>query len=265
MRTLILGATLLLSASSFVMANPVIQFSSTNTPFVNGTGHTGSLAYDPTNALATGGTGNTAVGSNIDIDQISGLGTYANSGTTRKCFNCKLNFVTGAVISDVSANGTTFTFSSGGSFTVSGTFDLNGNGVLDAGDGAASGALLSGVFSSPISITTNALNNDTKFVAATIINTMNNSMEGFYGNAGTSVYRGDYSQSMTTVRKNLGGNHYAVKSDKNGSTVKGVQTGMLDGTINDTLVPEPMSVLLFSSVGGVLIWTIRKRRMNASV
>ena len=100
MRTLILGATLFLGASSFVMANPVIQFSSTNTPFVNGAGHTGSLAYDPTNALATGGTGNTAIGTNIDIDKITGIGTFASSGVTRSCFNCKLNFVTGAVISE---------------------------------------------------------------------------------------------------------------------------------------------------------------------
>jgi len=249
-------------------ANPVITFSSTNAPpLVNGSGHTGKIAYDPTGIFGAS-TGPVAQGTNIDIDSITGTGTYANTGITRACFSCTLNFTTGAVINDQSVNGNSWTFSGGGAFSVNGTFDLNGNGILDASDTAgASGLLLSGIFSAPVGITT-VLNNDVKFVAATIINTMNNGLEGFYGNQPASVYAGDYSQTFTSLRQQyLAGTppHYAVTSDKNGMTSKGVQIGILNGTINDTLVPEPLTTALYGTVGLAVIWIVRKRRKNTAV
>lgn len=211
--------------------------------------HTGTITYS---SLA-----GKAVGTNIDIDVLQGLGLPANNNIFVNCFSCTLSFVTGNNTSDTS--GTTWSFgSTGSSITVKGGFDLNNNGVLDAADIQPGTTLLSGVFNSPITVTTPVANHpDLLFAATTLINVVNTQLANFYGVPGGYNWNGDYSQTIDTTRTQFtgpgGAGHYRITT-----------VAMRNGVINDRLVvPEPTDLLLGSSVMGILVGgvVLRRRRL----
>lgn len=97
--------------------------------FDDNPGNTGTISY-------AGGAA-PAVGTNIELDLISGIDTPLNSGASLTCRACVLNFTTGA---NVSAGGNSWTWANGGTFQVTGT-------ALDGANVIASGVLLTGSFS----------------------------------------------------------------------------------------------------------------------
>ena len=105
---------------------------------------TGSISY--------AGGANPLVGSNIEVDNITGLGTPLNAGVAgqRDCIGCLLNFTTGNLIS-TTAN--SWTFGPGGTITIVGGIDLNDNMVLDGTDIPAGTTLLSGSFIGSVTVT----------------------------------------------------------------------------------------------------------------
>jgi hypothetical protein len=257
---LVRGVVLLAALCAVATAAPVIEFLSTSAG-----GHSGSISYDPRFQFGAGGTGNTAVGQGIDVDFLTGTGTAQNDGVAAACFNCVLDFRTGATINDTSSNGDSWSFSGGGFFRVTGGFDLNNNGVLDATDIQPGTALLTGVFNSPVTITTPG-GPDLKFTSATLINTMDNRVDWFFGTPGQGVYDGLYTQSFGSSRARLANHSSSPNYDRwrfstytppGGST----PTGMKDGNVVNTLVvPEPVSVLLSGTVAGILVLCLRLRR-----
>src|SRR5205085_12297413 len=134
-----------------------------------------------------------------------------NGGAENECLKCVLSCTTGANISD--SGGTSWTFSSTGStFKIVGAFDLNGNGILDAGDIAPGTTLLTGQFNTPITVTTpNLLRPDLLFSASTIINTLNGQLTNFYGIPAGYTWNGTYSQTIDSFNRTeftAGSNEY---------------------------------------------------------
>jgi hypothetical protein len=82
-------------------------------------------------------------GVNIDVDSVVGSTTPLNNGVEVKCIGCVLTFTTGNLTSTDSSS---WNFGPGGSITLIGGVDLNGNSILDAGDVPAGSVLFSGPF-----------------------------------------------------------------------------------------------------------------------
>ena len=258
-RGVVLAATLVALAT----AAPVIEFQSTAT-----NGHSGSISYDPRYGVGAGpggiGTGGTAIGKNIDIDFLKGIGTANNDGVSAVCFSCTIDFQTGMNTNNQSANGTLWSFNGGGSFIVTGGMDLNGNGVLDPTDIQPGSALLLGVFNNSVNVT--APSPDLKFTSATLINTLDDRVDGFFGVPGQGVYDGVYAQTFHSTRARLNSNPTNPNYNRwrfstytpPGNTIP---KGMMDGSVVNTLVvPEPVSVLLSATAAGILVLCMRNRR-----
>jgi hypothetical protein len=237
------GLTAVLATCSFA-AEQINWFSNGFTAYNQPNLHTGTITY------AT--QGGALVGSNIDIDVLQGLSVPLNSNLMVNCFSCALNFTTGNNTADNSSSSWSFS-NTGSSITITGGFDLNNNGVLDATDIQPGTTLLSGTFASSIAVTDpNPLKPDLLFTASTVLNVVNTQLSNFYGIAGGYTWNGDYSQTFDTTRPAFPGNpgHYKI------STV-----AMRNGVLNDRLVvPEPTDVLLFSSVTGILLAGVLLRR-----
>ena len=104
-----------------------------------------NLTSPTTGTISYAGGANPLVGSNISVDSVVGLGTSANDGVVRSLFSARLNFTTGNLIGFTS---TTWDFSGGGSISLVGGVDLNGNGIEDSGDIPTGTVLLTGAFDS---------------------------------------------------------------------------------------------------------------------
>jgi hypothetical protein len=218
-------------------------FTATNQPNL----HTGTISYSSLNGKL--------VGANIDIDVLQGLGVPSNSNLFVSCFSCRLSFVSGGNVSNTSGTSWTFNATSS-SIQVTGGFDLNKNGVLDASDIQPGAVLLSGVFSSPIAVTTpNLAKPDILLTASTVLNVVNTQLANFYGVPGGYTWNGAYSQTIDSSRPQFatsgaGKGHYKITT-----------VAMRNGLLTDTLVtPEPTDLLLSSSVTGILMGGVVFRR-----
>ena len=245
------GVVLVAAFCGIASAAPVIVFNSTAAG-----GHTGSITY--------GSMGGGAVGQNIDIDSLTGTGTSVNPGVTAACFSCTLNFTTGTNINDRSASGTTWSFNGGGTFTITGGFDLDNNGVLDASDVQTGTVLLSGVFNAPVTVRPLGAGPDLKFTSATLITVLDNRVDGFFGSPGPSTYDGLYTQSFDSLRSRFSNNPANTNYNRwrfSTYNPNGNPSGMLNGTVANTLVvPEPVSVLLSGTAAGILALCLRRQR-----
>jgi len=96
-------------------------------------------------SISYGGGSAPLVGAGISVDNVTGInGTPLNNNVTYNCLSCFFNFVTGGYVGSPAA--TLWLFAGGGSATLSGTLDVNGNNMIDGAD--VTGTLLSGPFSS---------------------------------------------------------------------------------------------------------------------
>jgi hypothetical protein len=166
------------------------------------------------------------VGTNISVDNVTGIdGTPLNNNVARNLLTGLLNFTTGNFSSSTP---TTWTFSPGGSLTVSGCADLNNNGICDGTD--PSGALLTGTFT-----TATVLNLGTGYIAGTaFFNTVNAVLAAFYGLPGGAFsYTGFFNIGFT-------GTNVAPPGAFSSSSIT-------SGDIVTTPVPEPGSMLLLGT------------------
>jgi hypothetical protein len=200
-------------------------------------------------------------GQNIAISGVQRL--EPSPSLIRSCIGCVLNFLSGTGVSytpginpaNPSSAGSTHTFASGGAVSIVGGVDLNDNGVLDGGDIAAGSTLLSGYFTnSPtvVALGTGSGLGDFRVAAGLFLNNQNPLLNMyFFGNPLTNYWSG--TMSLTFMR-----NHTGV--------VGGIPTftthQITDGFVRNEY-PEPGSVLLFSTVAGLLALGVARRRKAA--
>jgi len=123
--------SVLISLFSVAANAAVINFNSL------GGANAGTVSYD--------GVSGVLKGSNIDIGDISGIGTAANAGNIT-CIACQLNFETGLLNMNASA-GSHYAFDAGGFFRITGMFDT-GTAMIDG----ISTPLLLGLWTSQITV-----------------------------------------------------------------------------------------------------------------
>ncbi|HBH81660.1 MAG TPA: hypothetical protein DDY39_17675 [Nitrospira sp.] len=122
--------SLLVSGAMFGLSAPSTMAMELNFNIVAPT--TGSISYN--------GTGGGLVGTNIEVDNVVGLGTPANANITSTCLSCVLNFTTG---SNISAGSGLWQFGPGGTISIIGGVDFS-----VGSDIAVGSTLLTGTFSS---------------------------------------------------------------------------------------------------------------------
>jgi hypothetical protein len=171
----------------------------------------GTVTYD--------GAGGAAIGTDILLQSIQGLGTPANDGATLDCVGCTLNFVTGANLTE---GPTLWNFAGGGTITLTGAVPAL---ALPAGT-----LLLSGTFAG----TPNEITGGDAFglFAAVGTDVKNEALAGFFGLDPTGFTFGTTSiQTATVVGANGSFNGTVVNADLNNTqaVVPGPATGLLLG------------------------------------
>lgn len=187
------------------------------------------------------------VGTGIQVDNVVGInGTPLNNNVLRNCIMCTLSFTTGGFAGSSALGPTTqYSFFGGGSFTISGTVDLDNNGVLSAAD--ATGTLLSGVFDGITSIVSHTQMGSFAFggLLSTFGAVMNNTLAGFYGVQSASGYYGYINLSF-----------FASPLGANGAFNS---TSLGSGDVI-AATPEPVSIILLGTTL-VLCGTVWRRRL----
>jgi len=240
----------------FIAVLTTVAFASPTLTF-NSAGTTGTINYNPNYSLGPSNSTLTASGSGIDIDNLFAAGFPTNNGGPISCNSCTLSFTTGIVTSDVP--GTNFwSFSSAGS-----TFTIFGTGIGSTTFSSTPIALLSGSFSTPITVSVpNSARPDTKFIASTITNTVYSGVTSYFGFPSGYPWTGDYSQSFVAsrTRVNNSGNPCPGCSTATSHAAFN-STSLSTGVVHDTTtVPEPTSMILFSTVAGLIGFTTYRRR-----
>ncbi|AFZ37108.1 PEP motif putative anchor domain protein [Stanieria cyanosphaera PCC 7437] len=197
--------------------------------FDDKTVHGGTISYN--------GTGGSLVGKDLLLDTVLGIDTVLNNKKELSCVGCKLNFVTGANISETPL----YEFASGGSVTITGK-------ILDGLTEIVNGTLLTGTFTE--NIFGNVANGFAVFTGIGV-NSVNSALSSYYG-----VNATDFTFAQTSIAaKN-------VKVEKN----RGF-TGTVTNTDFDTkpvqTTPEPTATLGLLAVGAFAANSAAKRKKQA--
>lgn len=194
-----------------------------------------------TGSITFGGGTAPLVGTNIQVDEVVGLGTPANNNLVRNCIGCVLNFATGPATTG------TWNFGPGGTISIVGGVDLNNDGdALDSGDIAAGSTLLSGTFTGTSMVI--ALSGGLRIAGAAFLDVKNSTLAAFYGLAGGagSPYLGGFNLSFN-----------APGSFPNAFS----STQVFSGDVTNQPVDLPSSLLLLGSgLVGFAYLTARTRR-----
>jgi hypothetical protein len=170
----------------------------------------GTVSYD--------GAGGPAIGDDILIQSIQGLGTPANDGVTLTCSGCLLDFTTGA---NVTEGPVLWNFGAGGTITLTGAVPALG---LPAGT-----VLLSGVFAG----TPNEIIGSDTFglFAAVGTDVKNETLATFFGLTPDFTFGTTSIQTDTTVGADGSFSGTVVNADLNNTqaVVPGPATGLLLG------------------------------------
>ncbi len=231
MVALLAGAMLMMATSA--MAIPMLDFG-LNAPT------SGSISY-------AGGAA-PLVGTNINVDTVIGMDTGLNDFALFNILFGTLNFTTGSVISS-DATSVSFGAAPSGSIALTGTVDVNGNGIVDAGD--ISGTLLSGNFGG-VSITTNS--GQFRLAGAAFADIQNSALSTLYGlqvlgdNGNPAIYDGTFNLSFFTSNDNNLSDGFS-------------SSRLLSGDLTNAVVPEPGTMMLFG-MGMLGLAVYGKRRMN---
>lgn len=202
--------------------------------------------------------GGTLTGTGIQVDNVTGLGTPLNPlPQPRTCFNCVLSFSTGNIVSESSNE---WVFSGGGSITITGQVDLDGDnpggsltgdGDADTDDGAPI-TLLTGHFVGAVTVL--EVNGTMKIFGAGFTDTKNASLLALYGLPQGIPYNGAINLSFL-----------APGTPHNGSTTDTfTSTSLASGDVLNSPTPEPASLLLLGSgLIGFGYLAVRRRRGTA--
>jgi hypothetical protein len=198
---------------------------------------TGSISY-------SGGVSDPLVGTNIQVDNVSGLGTPVNDGAVISCVGCLLNFTTGSLLGTTSS---TWDFGGGSlsTITIIGGIDLDGGGI-GPGDIPLGTPLLTGSFGTA---TVASFGPTFRIAGSAFSDTKNEDLLAFYG-LSPGPFSGNFNISFNAV----------------GSPPGGFQSSMvLSGDVLNTAVQvsEPASLLLLGSGLVVLgLWGRRRSRLK---
>jgi len=257
--TFIRVAGLAVSMTGLAFAESVVLYDVANNQVSTAGSNTVSFGVSGPNAYQL-------VGTNIAIPTLSRLSPGPISGLN--CTGCVMSFISGTLTSYTSGGiwpnsggwgmNPVWNFGSGGTALITGGIDINNDGdLLDAVDIAAGSTLLSGSF---INSTTVSGNPTTDLVVATglILNSQNQQLnQFFFGQA--------LAGPVWTGSLNLQFSPFGTPKPPGGNA--GLQTFTSEGILNGSLVnstPEPGSVLLFSSITGILGFGLVMRRRRAN-
>ena len=223
----VIAGVLMCSASAF--ADAILDF--------------GMIAPSPGTISYAGGAA-PLLGINIQVDNVTGLGTNLNNNQSRNLFGGLLNWTTGPSTGP-------WTWGNGGSITITGGVDLNNNGIFDAGDIPPGTTLLSGAFGSAQVVPT--ILGNFKVSLGNFTDAKDPTLLAFFGLPNVIPYIGNFNLSFM-----LGGN---VASPNAFSTASPAGGRVLSGDLVNTPTPEPGTlVLLGSGLLGALALARRKAK-----
>jgi hypothetical protein len=192
------------------------------------------LVAPTTGSLAYAGGSAALVGTDIGVDNVTGLQTPSNDGVTRSCFNCLLNFTTGALTSSWNWGGP-------GSISLEGS--IPGAGIFGSTN------LFSGTFTNASVVTLSGVT----VVALTNFSATNNvNVTNFFGLPSGPGYVGTINLSFQVPVGTVIGGAF--------NTLNGGQLLSGDVAIN---TPELTSILLLGSGLAGIGWFNRKIRKAA--
>lgn len=190
--------------------------------------------------VSYGGGGGALIGSNIEVDNVVGLFTPANANVTALCLSCALNFNTGGLINaggppPSGSNNGWWSFGSGGTITITGGVQLQGQPDIALGS-----TLLTGSFN-------NAFVRDLgvqgfKVTFGTFFDTKHPDLLTYFGLTPGTPFEGAFTLLFASPNPGVGG---AFTS-----------TSIFSGNVVNTVVPLPAAVWLF---GSGLAWLLAAR------
>jgi len=199
------------------------------------------------------------IGSGIDLDTVTGLDTPANSNIILDLFdptgtvihNAQLNLTTGSLYG---SDPTSWLFAGGGSLTITGSVDLNGNQVIDGGD-IVNQVLASGVMDNSAII--NAAGTFYVLGGGTF-SYVNAQLANYFGFVGNQISPADGSVNLlfTLPASAVGGNSFSTTDVLSGDIAFAVPTSLFQ-------VPEASTMVLTSMVfatSGLGVWMKRRKR-----
>ena len=252
--TFIRVAGLAVSMTGFAFAESVVLYDVANNQVSTATTGTVSFGVSGPNAYQL-------VGSNIAISTLSRLSPGPISGLA--CSACVMNFTSGFLTPGGYTPGgiwpggwgmnPVWSFDSGGSVSIFGSVDLDGDNILDI----VNQPLLTGSFINSTTVTGNSAT-DLVVASSLVLNSQNTQLNQYFFNQALAG-------PIWTGALNLNFNPFGTPQPPGGNA--GLQTFTSERILNGSLVnstPEPGSVLLFSSITGILGFGLMMRRRRAN-
>lgn len=195
-----------------------------------------NISSPTSGTISYGGGGGALIGSGIEVDNVVGLSTPANSNVVSPCLSCILNFTSGSLTGSGSGS---WAFGPGGSISITGGAQLQGSTDIPLGSTLLSGtfnnASVQGLGGQGFKVTFGSFN-DTKIPE----------LLTYYGMTAGTPFQGALTL-LFSATDNGAGSPFASSAVFGGSVA------------NTALVPAPAALWLFGSGLLGLVPAFRKR------